>query len=362
MLPKAKPSVAALAPYPLGEQTVAGVERVINLASNENAEQPSQTVQEACRQALTGENRYPEASAGVLREAIAVVHGLDPGRIVCANGSSELISLLAHAYCCPGDEVVVGRYGYLFFKTAAQIAGAIARPADSDHLGFDPDAVLAAITPRTRVVFLDNPSNPTATILHHAAVQDLRARIPGNVLLVIDAAYAEYVTDNAYNAGVELVDLYGNCVMLRTFSKVYGLAGLRVGWAYVSADVADVLHRVRQPNNLSGVSIAGAAAAVAEQELVSARRGRNAQVRDAFASHLRDTLGFAVVPSHANFLLVSPALGGPVGAGELAAKMKRAGILLRSMTPYDLPNNLRITIGTAEEMELVQDALDHAFP
>lgn len=361
MPPKAKASVAALAPYPLAAHTVAGVDRVINLASNENAEQPSKTVQDACRQALAAENRYPEASARVLREAIAAAHGLDPERIVCANGSSELISLLAHAYCSPGDEVVVGRYGYLFFKTAAQIAGAVAIPANSDHLGFVAEAALAAVTPRTRIIFLDNPSNPTGTLLNLAAVRDLRARMPDNVLLVIDAAYAEYVTDSAYSAGAELVERHSNCVMLRTFSKIYGLAGLRVGWAYAPPHVADVLHRVRQPNNLSGVSIAGAAAAVAEPALVTARRERNARLRDAFANHLRDNLGFAVVPSQANFLLVKPALDGLVGAGGLCAKMKRAGILLRSMTPYDLPDSLRITIGTAEEMGLVRDALDRVL-
>lgn len=361
MTPQAKPGIAALAPYPLADSADPEVGQVINLASNEHAECPSPAVQEACRRALADGNRYPEASAAGLRQAIGRAFGLDPGRIVCANGSSELISILAQAYVGIGEEVVVGRHGYLFFSTAARIAGGTPVPATARDLAIDPDALIAAVTPRTRIVFLDNPSNPIGTMLPADALSDLRRRLPADVLLVLDAAYADYVTDAGYDPGAALVETHDNVVMLRTFSKIYGLAGFRVGWAYAPSEIADVLHRARQPNNLATVSIAAAMAALVEPALIEERRNRNAAIRDDFAAVLRHDFAFEVVPSHTNFLLARPPANGALGGPELVERLRREGILVRSMAPYELPNWLRITIGTASEMAVLRAALARAF-
>ena len=352
-----KAHIAALAPYPLADEAPADSGRVINLAANELAEQPSSAVLAACRAALTQENRYPEASARALRQAIAETHALTADQIVCANGSSELIGLLASAYAGTGDEVLVPRRGYLYFGTAARIAGATVTQAPSNSLTFDPEALLSAVTERTRILFLDNPGNPTCALATLEQLKALRAALPDRVLLVLDAAYGEYVTDPAYSAGAELVEETGNTLMLRTFSKIYGLAGLRVGWAYAPPAIADVLHRIRQPNNLTGVAIAGALAAVREQDLVQRRRKENAELRTSLAKTLQSDFGFTVEPSHTNFLLCAPPPNAPLNAVETARALNRKGILIRDMVPYDLPGHLRITLGTESEITALTEEL-----
>ena len=357
----AKPNIATLAPYALAAEAPPGSARVINLAANEFAESPSPAVLEACRAALASENRYPEASARALRQAIAVAHSLKADQIVCANGSSELIGLLATAYSGPGDEVLVARHGYLYFGTVARIAGASVTRADSAALTFDPDAFLAAVTPRTRILFLDNPGNPTCALANAAALRYLREKLPEEVLLVLDSAYGEYVTDPAYSTGTDLVEATDNTVMLRTFSKIYGLAGLRVGWAYAPPAIADVLHRIRQPNNLTGVSIAGALAAMGEQALVLKRREANVALRDSFAKTLQSEFGFTVQPSQTNFLLCKPPLDAPMNAIEIAEALNQRSILIRDMAPYGLSDHLRITVGEAEEMEVLKTEMQLLF-
>jgi len=358
MPPRPKPYLAALAPYPLAASGEGLAGRVINLASNENTVGPSEAVLSACRQALEGVNRYPQADAPVLRCAIAERHGLEPERIVCANGSSELISLLAHAYCTPGDEVLVGRHGFLFFSTAARIAGAAPVRVPSAGIAFDVEGALRSVTPRTRIVFVDSPGNPTGVVQDRDALERLHAGLPSHVLLVLDAAYAEFVSDPAYEPGAALVEAHDNCVMLRTFSKIYGLAGLRLGWAYAPAAVAGLLHRIRQPNNLCAVTVAAGVAALAEVDRVAERRRLNARVRDGFSRCLR-TLGLEVAASHANFVLVR--FASEAVAGEVFEALKRSRIIVRHMAPYGLPERLRITVGTEEEMGIVGDAIHCAL-
>lgn len=357
---RARPNIAALAPYPLAERSADGSVPAINLASNENSAGPSEQVLEAVRAAYGDLNRYPEASAAALREAIGRQHGLDPDRIVCANGSSELVLLIANAFLSPGAEVLVSRTGYLLFATAAQIAGADVVRVDTQNLVFDVEAALAAVTPRTRLLFLDNPNNPSGTIIGREALRALRIGLRPDILLVIDAAYAEYVTDTDYEAGASLVDEFHNCVMLRTFSKIYGLAALRVGWAYAPPGVADLLHRIRQPNNLAAPSIAGAAAAVGDGARVAAISADNAAVRADFTGALR-SLGATVPNSQSNFVLATFNQHHRLDCRELYEGLKRNGILLRPMDPYGLPDSLRITIGTRQEMRTVADAIEDFF-
>lgn len=350
--PIARPNVAALAPYPLGVASPRDGERLINLAWNENAVGPSEAVVAACRAAASELNRYPDPSATALRQALARIHGLKAEQILCANGSSEIISLLAQAYAGPGDEVLVPRHGYLYFTTASRIAGATVVPVAMAGLAFSVKAALDAVTPRTRILFLDNPNNPTGGHLTAEALKELRQGLRDDVLLVLDAAYAEYVTDPAYEAGAGLAAAGGNCVMLRTFSKVHGLAGLRVGWAYGPAAVIEQLHRVRQPNNLIGISIAGALAALGEPARAAAICAENARLREAFRRDLA-ALGIESCPSQGNFVL---ACFGPK-ASAVFETLERQGIAVRPMTPYGLPVHLRITIGAASEMAAVTAAL-----
>lgn len=354
-------NVRNLPPYPLGESQVSGVDRVINLASNENAVQPSEAVLAACRDALLSVNRYPEASAAELRQALARHHGLDRDRIVCANGSSELISLLCHAYLSPGEEALVARYGYLYFATATRIAGAIPVPVRSDGQAFCIESALAAVTPRTKIMFLDNPNNPTGRLLDQESVRALRKGLREDVLLVLDSAYAEYVTDTNYNAGADLVESHDNVVMLRTFSKIYGLAGLRVGWAYAPLDIADLLHRVRQPNNLGAPAIAGAIAALDERERVKDIRETNAHLRLSMTEAMQ-ALGFEVAPSQTNFLLATIPPDQGINAIELYERLKQQGIIVRPMSAYGLPESLRITIGTEPEMSEFQSSIMAEWP
>ena len=203
----------------------------------------------------------------------------------------------------PGDEVLIGRFGYLFFEAAAKVAGAAPVRVRSRGAAFDPDAALEAITPRTRILFLDNPNNPTGSHLKAGALRELRCRLRDDILLVIDAAYAEYVTDPDFEAGAALVEETDNCVMLRTFRRIHGLAGFRVGWAYAPREVADVLHRVRQPNSLAGPSLAAAEAALGKPERLTPVSAENARLRDWFSQALGD-LGLEVHPSQGNFVMV----------------------------------------------------------
>jgi len=352
---KPRPGILEIAPYIGGESKVAGVARVIRLASNESALGPSPRAVEAYR-ALAGEiYRYPDGSSADLRRALARHHGLDMSRIVCGTGSDELISLLARAYSGPGDEVIYSRHGFLMYPIAARSSGAVPVAVPEKNLTADVDAILERVTPRTRIVYLANPNNPTGTFLPREELKRLKAGLPASTLLVVDAAYAEFVTRNDYEPGIELVEAAENVVMLRTFSKIYALAGLRVGWAYCSAEIADVLNRVRGVFNINLAAQGATIAALDDIAALDRARTHNDIWRPWLERELR-ALGLDVTPSVANFVLVQfPAA--PRDADAAFAFLQSRGILVRKMGAYGLPGHLRITVGTEDEMRAVTAAM-----
>jgi len=354
--PAPRPGILDIAPYVGGEARVEGVARPIRLASNESALGPSRKAVAAYRALAEEIHRYPDGSAAALRAAIGRRHGLDPERIVCGAGSDELIGLLLRAYAGSGDEVLYSRHGFLMYAIGARAVGATPVAAPERDLTADVDALLARVGPQTRVVLIANPNNPTGTYLGVAAMDRLHAGLPPSVVLAIDAAYAEFVDRDDYEPGVRLVDRADNVVMLRTFSKIYGLAGLRLGWAYCPPAIADVLNRVRGPFNVAAPAIAAGIAALEDTEALDRARAHNLRWR-AWLSERLAALGLPVTPSVCNFVL--PRFpDDPRRSAEAAFEFLRArGILTRKMAAYGLPQYLRITIGTGEEMERVAAAL-----
>jgi histidinol-phosphate aminotransferase len=351
--PVPRPGILDIAAYVGGEARIPGVTRPIRLASNESALGPSPKAL-AAYQRLAGEiHRYPDGGSTELRQALARHYGLDAGRIVCGAGSDELIGLLIRAYAGPGDEVVYSRHGFLMYPIGAKAAGATPVAAPETNLTADVDALLGKVTAKTKLVFLANPNNPTGTHLSRDEVRRLHAGLPRSVVLVIDAAYAEFVTRNDYEPGIELVEEFENVVMARTFSKIFALGGLRVGWAYCSATVADVLNRVRSPFNVNAAAQAAAVAALDDVTATDRARAHNDIWQPWTMRQLRE-LGLEVNPSVANFVLVrfpDPAKNADAAFAYLQSK----GIITRKMGGYHLPDCLRITIGTEEEMRAVVD-------
>ena len=356
--PVPRPGILDISPYVGGRSKVpgGGGERVIKLASNESPLGPSPRAVAAYHEAAASLHRYPDGGATALREALGRRHDLDPGRIVCGAGSDELISLLVHAYAGPGDEVLHSEYGFLMYPIAARSAGALPVTAAEPELKTDVDGLLARATPRTRIIFLANPNNPTGSYLSTAELRRLRQGLPGDALLVIDAAYAEYVGAADYNPGAELVGDCDNVVMTRTFSKMYGLAAMRLGWAYCPPAVADVLNRVRGPFNVSGPTLAAGEAAVAATDHVEAARRHNERWLPRLSADLAG-LGLTVYPSVANFVLVRfPPEAGRTADAANAFLLDR-GIIPRTMGGYRLPDCLRISIGLDDEMPALVAAL-----
>ncbi len=354
--PVPRPGILDIAPYVGGEARIAGVERPIRLASNESALGPSAKAMAAFR-ALAGDiHRYPEGGADALREAIGRHHGLDPARIVCGAGSDELIALLLRCYAGPGDEVLYSRHGFLMYPIGALSVGAEPVAAPERELTADVDALLERVTPRTRLVFLANPNNPTGTYLGRHELARLHAGLRPTVVLAIDAAYAEFVNRNDYEPGAGLVDRADNIVMLRTFSKIYALAGLRLGWAYCPLAVADVLNRVRGPFNVSTPAMAAGMAAVEDTEALARARDHNDRWLPWLAERLT-ALGLRLTPSVANFVLPRFPDEPGYNAEAAFAFLQSHGILTRKMGAYGLPQHLKITIGTGGEMEKVAAVL-----
>ncbi|MDE3117249.1 MAG: histidinol-phosphate transaminase, partial [Pseudomonadota bacterium] len=313
-----KPGVLDIAPYIGGRASVAGVTEPIKLSSNESALGPSAKAVAAYGRAAADMSIYPEGSARLLREAIAEAYGLDAARIVCGNGSDEILTMLANAYLRPGDEVLFGEHAFLVYRIATLANSGVAVSVPEKDRRVDVDAMLARLTPKTRIVYLANPSNPTGTYLTHDEVTRLHAGLSPETLLVIDAAYAEYVRRNDYDAGITLAQKHANVVMTRTFSKVYGLAGLRIGWALCPSSVADVLNRIRGPFNVSVAAQAAAVAAMADRDHLERSVAHNEKWRVWLTDAIRAT-GLAVDDSVCNFLLIRF----PDAAGKTAADADR---------------------------------------
>jgi histidinol-phosphate aminotransferase len=354
--PSPRPGVLDIAPYVPGTSALPGAHPVIKLSSNETPFGPSPSAVEAYVAAASSLSRYPDGSARALREAIGKLYGLDPDHIVCGAGSDEVLNLLATAYLGPGDEAIYSEHGFLVYKIAIMARGATAVVAPETDLTANVDAILARVTKKTRVVFIANPNNPTGTYLPFDVVKRLRAGLPDDVLLVLDAAYAEYVRRADYEAGIELVATTHNTVMTRTFSKIYGLAYLRLGWGYCPTAVAEALNRIRGPFNVSGPAIAAGVAALQDQGWVQRAVEHNEVWRARMAESL-SAIGLGVTPSAANFLLLHFAKRNGKSAPEADAYLHSKRIILRRVAEYGLPDALRMTIGTEEENRAVLDAL-----
>ena len=353
MCPRPKAGILDIDPYVPGKSGAAG-RKVFKLSSNESPLGASPAAVAAYTAAAGALELYPDGAATHLREAIAARYGLAPENIVCGAGSDELLQLLAHAYLEPGDEAIYSEHGFLVYPIAIRANGATAVIAPERRLTADVDAMLERVTVRTRMVFLANPNNPTGTYLPFGEVKRLHAGLPENVLLVLDAAYAEYVRRNDYEAGIELVATAGNVVMTRTFSKIYGLAALRLGWAYCPSHIADVLNRIRGPFNVSAPAIAAGAAAIADRAFVEKAVAHNEQWLPWLAGEMR-AMGLAVTPSAANFLLLHfPREKSAASADEYLASR---GVILRRMEAYGLAGALRVTVGGEEANRALVAAL-----
>jgi histidinol-phosphate aminotransferase len=349
-----KPGVLDITPYIGGRAPAPGVAHAHKLSSNESALGPSPKALEAFETAAAGLSTYPEGSARVLREAIGQTYGLDPARIVCGNGSDELLTMVAHAYLRTGDEVMFTRHAFLVYRIATLANSATPVEVPETDLRADVDAILARVTAKTRLVYLANPNNPTGTYLPHDEVRRLHAGLAANTLLVIDAAYSEYVRRNDYEPGLEMVANFPNVVMTRTFSKIYGLAGLRIGWAYCPAAVADVLNRVRGPFNVSVPAQLAGAAALRDRAHVEASFAHNEKWRSWLTENIR-ALGLRVDDSVANFVLIH--FADPEIAAKADAFLNARGIVLRPVGAYALPHCLRLTVGPEDANHAVVAAL-----
>ncbi len=355
-LPTPRPGPLRIAPYVGGKASIGGVNRVVKLSSNENPYGASPAAIAAFREAGDTLALYPDGGATALREAIAKAEGLNSERIVCGAGSDEILSLLCLAYAGPGDEVMHSAHGFLMYRLSTLAVGAEPVSIPEQDLTADIDAMIAAANEKTKIVFLANPNNPTGTMIPDTEIRRLREGLPAHTLLVIDAAYAEYVDDPDYETGARLVEQRQDTVMTRTFSKIHGLAALRLGWGYGPAGVVDALNRVRGPFNVAAPALAAGTEAIADDRFITHARDGN-RVERARVTTALEQLGFTVAPSHGNFVLAEFGEGGPRSAAAADEFLQKRGILIRRMESYGLPAHLRISIGTAEENGLLISAL-----
>ncbi len=354
--PQPRPGVLDIAAYVPGRSEAPGAAKVFKLSSNETPLGPSANAVAAYRAVGERLEDYPEGSSAALREAIGEAFGLDPERIVCGAGSDDLLNLIARAYLKDGDEAIHTTHGFLVYPIATLGTGAKPVVAPEKEFTADVDAILKLVTPKTKVVFLANPNNPTGTYVPFDEVKRLHKSLPPQVLLVLDAAYAEYVQRNDYESGIELVATSENVVMCRTFSKIYGLAALRLGWMYGPAHVIDAINRIRGPFNVNAPAIAAGVAAIKDTAHVERARAHNTQWL-AWLTEEIGKLGLKVTPSVANFVLIHfPETKGKTAKDADAFLIKR-GLVLRQVGAYKLPNALRMTVGSEEANRLVVKAL-----
>ncbi len=345
--PEPRPGILDISPYVPGKSALEGAAPVIRLASNETPLGPSPKALAAFERARALA-RYPDGQASALREAIARRYGLNPARIVCGAGSDDLLSLLAQAYLGPGDEAIHTEHGFLMYRINILANGATPVVAPESDNRADVDAILAQVSARTKMVFLANPNNPTGTYLPAGEVRRLRGALPSQTLLVLDAAYAEYVRHDDYEPGLELVAATDNTVMTRTFSKIHGLAALRIGWCTAPDAIAHVLNTIRGPFNLTAPAIAAGAAAIGDVAHMQKARAHNDQWL-AWLTQEIEGLGLAVTPSAANFVLIHFPDRDGLRAADADAALTAERILLRRVEKYGFPDALRMTVGTAEE-------------
>jgi len=341
-----------IALYQGGQSALPGRSDVVKLSSNENPFGTSPKAMAAYEAAARGLHRYPSTDHADLRAAIGQVHNLDPDRIICGVGSDEIIHFLCQAYAGPGDEVLYTEFGFLMYAISAKAAGATPVVAKERERVVDVDQILATVTDRTRLVFIANPNNPTGTMIGNNEIARLADALPDSALLVLDGAYVEYAGD--YDGGAALIDQRDNVVMTRTFSKLYGLGGLRIGWGYAPRDIIDVLNRIRGPFNLGTGQLAAAEAAVKDRKFAAKCVAENAKQRAWLASRLAE-LGVPSDTSSANFILAR--FADETEALACDAWLKDAGIIVRHPKSYNLPQCLRITVGDEAACRQVAHAI-----
>ncbi len=345
--PVPRPGVLDIEAYVPGKSAAAGVGKTYKLSSNETPIGPSPAALDAFLSAASDLALYPDGAATLLRMAIGRRFGIDPTRIVCGNGSDDLLHLLAGAYLGPGDEGIYTEHGFLVYRIAILAAGGTPVVAPEVNFTANVDSILARVTDRTKIVYLANPNNPTGTYLPFEEIRRLHAALSPGVLLVLDAAYAEYVRPNDYSAGLELAAMFENVVMTRTFSKIHGLAALRVGWMFAPAHVCDALHRIRGPFNLNSAALLAAAASIEDTGHLEIAAAHNAKWLDWLSGEV-SRLGLTVTPSVANFLLIHFPPEPGKSARDAEAFLTSRGIVVRGVGAYGLPEALRVTIGTEE--------------
>jgi histidinol-phosphate aminotransferase len=356
MIPTPKPGILDIAAYVGGHAPPPGTAEPYKLSSNESPFGPSPEALAAYARTQGSLNLYPDGGAQMLREALGEAHGLNPERIVCGNGSGEILALLAEIFLRPGDEVLFSAHAFLLYRILTLANSAIPVVVPEKDLRIDVDAMLKAVSPRTRIVYLPNPNNPTGSYLTSEEVRRFHAGLPRSTLLVIDAAYAEYVRRNDYDSGIELVSQFENVVMTRTFSKIYGLAGLRVGWGFCPAAIIDVLNRVRGPFNVSLPAQAAAAAALRDKRYVAAAVEHNETWKAWLTEQIGKT-GLRVDDSVGNFILIHFPVDGAHTAKAADAFLNARGLSLRGVANYGLPQCLRLTIGNGDANRRVAEAL-----
>ncbi len=352
-----RPGILEIEPYVPGDHGLPGPGAVHRLASNEGALGPSASAIAAYRDMAGELHRYPDGGATRLRQAIGKMWGLDPERIVCGAGSDELLQLLVRAYAGPGDEVLYSRHGFLVYPIAAKSVGANPVTAPEQDLRADVEALIKAANPRTRLCFLANPNNPTGSHVSGAELERLRDGLPDNVLLVVDAAYAEYVDRADYSSGVELARGRGDVVMTRTFSKIFGLAALRLGWAYCPPAIADVLNRIRGPFNVPAPAQEAGIAALGDAEHMRAAKAHNDRWLPWLADRAR-ALGLTPYPSIGNFLLIGFPRDSTRNADAASRYLATRRVLARKMGAYGLGDCLRITIAEEAALRACAHALE----
>ena len=354
--PQPKPGLTEIAPYVGGESEIEGKSHVIKLASNEGALGASPKAVEAYKAAAESMYRYPDGECVRLRRALADFHGIKFENIVCGAGSDEIFGLLCHAYVGPGDETVQGAHAFLMYAIQTRAFGGTPVQVPEKNLHVDVDAMLAAVNERTKIVFVANPNNPTGTYVPADELHRLREELRDDILLVIDSAYAEYMESDDYTAGVDLVEAGDNVVMTRTFSKIYAMGGMRLGFAYCPPAVADVLNRVRHAFNVTSAAQAAGIAALKDQEFVERSREHNRRWLAWTIQQFRG-MGLEVPDSYGNFVLVRFPEEDGKNAAAADKFLKEAGIIVRRMGVYGLPDYLRISIGLEDEMRKVADVL-----
>jgi histidinol-phosphate aminotransferase len=353
--PVPNPGILDIAPYTPGKSpTPEPGRKVFKLSANETPFGPSPKAIEAYKSVAAHLEDYPEGSSRVLREAIGRVYGLDPDRIICGAGSDEILNLLAHTYLSQGDEAISTAHAFLVYPIATMGSGAKNVVAQERDFTADIDAILKCVTPRTKLVWLANPNNPTGTYLPFDEIKRLRAGLPSHVLLVLDAAYCDYVSRNDYEMGIELVATTENTVMTHTFSKIHGLAALRIGWMFGPAHVIDACNRIRGPFNVSAPAMLAAVAAIEDAAHQEMSRTFTEKWRNWLTDEIRK-LGLKVTPSVANFVLIH--FPSEKAADEADEFLTKRGLVLRGLKNYGLPQALRMSLGTEEANRLVVDGL-----